>query len=138
MEGRQNDKPRPIKLLFTIVDRGKGKTVIETLNAVCESFHLSFMGHGTAGSDILDYLGLGETEKDLVLSVVREECMAETLAAVQREFKLDVPGNGIAFTIRITSVGGPATLQLISGTQGSLEEYAKRAEEQSRKRSEQK
>lgn len=118
-----------IKLLMTIVDRGKGKKVIETCNEACKSFHLSFMGRGTANSEILDYLGLGETEKDIIMSVIREECLADVMQALQQKMRLDIPGNGIGFTIPITSVGGPVTLQVISGTPESLEEYARKRRE---------
>ncbi|MDL2236620.1 hypothetical protein LJC56_02160 [Christensenellaceae bacterium OttesenSCG-928-K19] len=129
MDGQQKGAPKRIKLLVTIVDRGKGKEVREVVNKACRAFHLSFMGRGTAASEILDYLGLGETEKDIVMSVVREECLDEVMLALQKNLRLDIPGNGIAFTIRITSVGGPVTLNVISGTPETLEEYARKRRE---------
>lgn len=107
--------PRRIKALFTIVDRGLGKKVTELCQSMGVTYNLCFMGKGTANSDILNCLGLGETKKDVILSVVLEEKLPDVFNAFQKQLKLDKPGGGIAFAIPIMSVGGPITLQYISG-----------------------
>lgn len=107
--------PRRIKALFTIVDRGTGKKVTELCQSLGITYNLCFMGKGTANSDILNCLGLGETKKDVILSVVLEEKLSDVFDAFQKQLKLDRPGGGIAFAIPIMSVGGPITLQYISG-----------------------
>lgn len=106
---------KPVKLLITIVDRGRGTRVLEICAKEYCNFHLSFMGRGTADTDLLDYLGLGETKKDIVFSIVLEEKLERVMEALHRELKLDDAGGGIAFTIPISSVGGPMTLKFISG-----------------------
>ena len=47
-----------LKLLITIVDRGKGERIAEIADR--RLFHISLMclGHGTAKSEIMDLLGL--------------------------------------------------------------------------------
>ena len=114
MEERK-DFPKRIKLLVTIVDRGKGEKVVNICKKQGCMFHMIYLGYGTANSDLLDFLGLGNTAKDIVLSVVLEEKTQQTLQALTKEMKFDKPGNGIAFTISINSVGGPKTLRYISG-----------------------
>ena len=51
-----------IKCLVIIVNRDKGEQVAE----LCRSYQLYFtygiLALGTAGSDLLDYLGIGETD----------------------------------------------------------------------------
>lgn len=120
---------KKIKLLITIVDRGKGKRIIELCQREYSAFHLSFMGRGTANSELLDYLGLGETEKDIVMSVVLEERLTQVMSLLDQEMKFSQPGNGIAFTIPIKSVGGPMTLQFISGLAAIFYDYAKKRSE---------
>jgi hypothetical protein len=115
-----NGERKRIKMLVTIVDRGKGAKVVELCGTEYSTFHLSFMGRGTANSDILDILGLGETKKDIIFSIVLEERLERVMEAIRRELRLDGPGNGIAFTIPIVSVGGPLTLQFISGLYNSF------------------
>lgn len=107
-------KPK-LKLLITIVNRGKGKDVVDVCRTFCMSYHMSLLGTGTATSEILDYLGLGETEKDIILSSVRTEELDGLLDALTARLKLNKPGNGIAFTVPIKSVGGPKTLNILSG-----------------------
>ncbi len=104
-----------IKILVTIVDRGQGQRVTEICTREGSDFHLSFMGRGTANSEIMDILGLGESKRDIVLSVAAEERLPAIMDRLRKELELDQPGGGIAFTIPISSVGGPMTLQFISG-----------------------
>lgn len=107
-----------MKLLVTIVERGFGGQVIAACEEEHQSFNLSFLGRGTAQSRILEYLGLGESEKDIVMSFVPEDFTAPMLNKLNRKFELDNAGNGIAFTIPIKSVGGPITLGMLSGIYG--------------------
>lgn len=107
--------PRRIKLMVSIVDRGKGERVAALLHKYDAVFHIIGLGKGTADSALLDYLGLGQTEKDVVLSVVQEQRLPEALECLRVQLQLDQPGGGIVFTIPITSVGGPMTLRFISG-----------------------
>lgn len=107
--------PKPVKLLVTIVERGKGEKITELYWKYGITFHLICLGRGTADSDILAYLGLGETEKDVVLSVVLESRADEIMKLLRDEMKFDKPGQGIAFTIPVGSVDGSAALRYISG-----------------------
>lgn len=106
--------PASIKLLVTIVNRGMGDKIIQRLASDHNHFNLILLGHGTAKPDIMDYLGLTETSRDVVLSVVREEQVHRALDLLRGEFHLEQPGHGIAFTIPINSVGGIRTLRLIA------------------------
>lgn len=109
-------KKPSLKLLVTIVNRGKGRDVVDVCRTFCMNYHISLLGTGTATSEILDYLGLGETEKDIIFSSVRTENLDELLEALTKRLKLNKAGNGIAFTVPIKSVGGPKTLNILSGT----------------------
>ena len=60
----------PVKWLITIVDRGRGEMAAELLNQVHKSVHMISLGKGTASSEIMDYLGLDEPEKDIVMSLI--------------------------------------------------------------------
>ncbi|NLB29143.1 MAG: hypothetical protein GX823_02795 [Clostridiales bacterium] len=106
---------RRIKLVVTIADRGKGQRIRDACNKVHNAFHLCFMGQGTAPSRILEYLGLANSQKDIIFSIVPEALASEVLERLGRELELDKKGGGIAFSIPITSVGGQTTLRMISG-----------------------
>ena len=114
----ENQMPRPVKLMISVVDRGKGEHVYKICRDLENPFSLICLGKGTARSDILDMLGIGETQKDVVFTVVREENAGSVVKKLSDLMEFSKPGNGIAFTVPITSVGGIITLNFISGLLG--------------------
>lgn len=105
----------PIKLIVCIVSRGTSERITELCLSHRIAFHLTLHGHGTADSNILDYLGLGETEKDVVLLCVRQSNADDFLKRLSTTLHLNKPGTGIAFSIPLSSVAERSTLQLLSG-----------------------
>lgn len=102
-----------IKLLCIIVDREKVTRIEETARASGASFCHIFYGKGTAKNDLLNVLGLGETEKGLVFAAVDENKLQQIYTALKVEYDFDKPGTGISFAIPINSVGGPASLKIL-------------------------
>ncbi len=56
-------------LLLTITRRGGGAGVIKTLRAHGVDWHLRAVGQGTASSEMMDILGIGSRDKDIVISL---------------------------------------------------------------------
>ena len=54
------------KMLFSIVERGSGRSLTQWLTSQDIRFHIQFVGTGTAPSDMLDILGLGSVDKQLM------------------------------------------------------------------------
>lgn len=94
----------PLKLLVTIVDRGKGSSAVELYRAHALHFEYLCMGLGTATSKTLDYLGLAETEKDVVLTPIPAPKVKDVIALANEKFGLSHPGRGILFTIPLSGV----------------------------------
>ena len=72
-------------------------------------------GKGTAKSDLLNVLGLGETKKGVILASVTDRTAVAVFDELKQKYDFENPGKGIAFTIPMTSVGGPATLKMLLG-----------------------
>ena len=72
-------------------------------------------GKGTAKTDLLNILGLGEPEKGIVFASVGETNVESVFSVLRNDFDFEKPGKGIAFTVPMTSVGGPATLKMLLG-----------------------
>lgn len=106
--------PKKIKLLLTIIDRGKGEEITEMFRENHVMYNMILLGKGTAKSEILDYLGLGSTEKDIIISVGDEDNIKDVLYTLRNKYKLYEPGNGIAFTIPISSVDSALALDYIN------------------------
>lgn len=109
------EAPRAIRLLVSIVDRGKGDGVVRLLERHGSLFHTILLGRGTARKALLDYLGLGETEKDIVLSGIAQEGSSMVLKYLIHAMQFDAPGRGIAFTLPVSSVSGRRALAYLSG-----------------------
>lgn len=97
-----------LKLLVTIVDRDKGRAAASLYRT--ENLHLDYlcMGLGTANSVILDYFGLSETEKDVVLTLAPVSRIPDIIRKCSEKFNLSRPGRGILFTIPLSGVSGHA------------------------------
>ena len=95
-----------IHMVVTIVDRGKSEKVV----AVCQEqgipIHLVSLGHGTARTEMLDLLGLGETKKDTVISFAPEHSVCSLLDRLADQMKMRYPGKGISFAVPLSSVSG--------------------------------
>ena len=104
-----------LKLLVIIVDREDVDKVAETASAQGASFAHVCYGRGTANNSILNMLGLGESEKGVVFAAVNPDSIEKIYSDLEYRFDFRKPGGGISFTIPMSAVGGPATLQILSG-----------------------
>ncbi len=107
-------------IIFTIVSKGKGEEIVDLMREKDILINVKCYGRGTATSGILEMLGLGATEKDIVLSFVKNERSADVLNDISAKMNFAKPGKGIAFTVPLQSVAGAKTLKLL--TAASLEE----------------
>ena len=110
-----SNEPVKISLIITIVNRGRGEKAAEIAGRYGGLFNLCMLGRGTADSVLLDYLGLGETEKDVMLSALASAKAPLLLSELSAGLELARNGNGIAFTIPASSVGGPKTMHFLAG-----------------------
>lgn len=106
-----------LKMLFTIVDRGKGAVAADLLRQCGVMEHCIVLGNGTAHKDMLGILGLTDTPKDVLISFISEQISKQALPRLSYALDMDRPGKGIAFTVRINGVAGPKTLARLTGEQ---------------------
>jgi len=99
-----------IRLVITIVDRGKGDHVVDFLRERKVFFNTVLMGRGTAVSPLADLLGTGDSKKDIVITVVAKSKVAETLKDIAEHFNIYKSGHGVAFSIDITSISSRRAL----------------------------
>lgn len=58
---------------LSIVERGKGTALIQRMNENGISFHLQSVGRGTAPSEVMEILGFGSNDKDIIISFAPEQ-----------------------------------------------------------------
>ena len=101
-------------LVFTIVSRGKGETVLDFLRENRILQNIICHGHGTAPSCILEVLGLGATDKDIILSFVKAENSKKLIQGISKKMEFSKPGHGIAFTVPLESIAGIMSFKFLT------------------------
>ncbi len=92
------------KLLISIVNQKDGVHLKEILDEVSVAMSYTFAGTGTARSAVLDYLGIGETEKAVVCSLIPESDELTIMRAIREKMSLYLVGRGISFTVPLTGI----------------------------------
>lgn len=98
-----------LKWLISIVPRGRGNAVARVCNENHIAIQLISPARGTASSDIQLVLGLGEPEKDIVMSLVPGTILPRLLPALQEQLEFSKAGHGIAFTIPLSGISVAAS-----------------------------
>lgn len=106
--------PPKLKLLVTIVNRNKTELYLDFLSSFDVNMQLSTAASGTASTDMLRYLGLNDSGKSVIFSVIREDNEDKALKFLEEKFKTVKNGKGIAYTVPMTGVIGVAIYQFLS------------------------
>lgn len=102
-----------IYLMTTIADRNNGKKYLDLYKQEGINVMYVTMGQGTARGDILDYLGLESSEKVVMYSFLELDKWKAVKKDLQKKIQIDVPGEGIAYIVPLSSIGGRRTLQFL-------------------------
>lgn len=105
----------PLVLMVTIINRDKLEKVERFFTDEGVTFNISSLGMGTTNPTVLDYFGLGEVRKVIVLSTMPLGVSKVLVKKLENELRLNKNGNGIAFTITITSICGSRTCRVLTG-----------------------
>ena len=108
--------PPKLKLLVTIVNRSKTELYLDYISGFEVNMQMSMAASGTASSDMRAYLGLTDTEKTVIISVIREDKEDMVLRFLEEKFKTVKNGKGIAYTVPMTGVIGVAIYQFLSNS----------------------
>ena len=96
--------PNRTKVLVSIVNHDDEKRLKEILDDTSVALSFMFAGTGTARSAVLDYLGIGGTEKSVILSLIPESDEENIMRELRARMSLYLVGRGISFTIPLSAV----------------------------------
>ena len=97
-------RPEQLSLIMSIVERGSGGKLVKLYEKEQIFTHIRFEGRGTATSEILDILGLGRSDKDIIWSITTQPAARALLSRLDDALRGAVPGRGIAFTVQLTAL----------------------------------
>lgn len=114
--------PKKLKLLVTIVNKNKAEYYMDLLQDFEVNLQTSMRAKGTAGSEMLHYMGMEESEKRVIFSIIREDCADAALKTLEEKFSTVRGGKGIAYTVPLSSVAGVAIYQFLSNNRRTAKE----------------
>ena len=100
--GTRSDRGGNLKALVGILTLRDAEKLTELINGSCAALSYEADAKGTARSSVLDYLGLGETEKKIVISLFPERAEEAVLKEIRENMHLYLAGKGICFTVPLT------------------------------------
>lgn len=92
-----------LSLLMIIAPTYAEKNYLNLLEKYKVRFKAITYGKGTASSSLLEYFGLNEVGKIVIFAVLPYITGKHILRYAKSRLKIDEPGNGIAFTIPLSS-----------------------------------
>ena len=110
----ENVAPKKLKLLITVVNKNKAEFYMDYLQEFEINMQMSMRARGTADSDLRHYLGLEDSEKRVLFSLVREDMAPAALRGLEEKFETVRDGKGIAYTVPLSSVAGAAIYQFLT------------------------
>ena len=105
---------KALKLLVTVVNKSKADFFLDYIAQFECNMQMRLPAKGTAASETLHLLGLEDTDKSVIFSIVKEEKSEEILHGLEDKFHSVRGGKGIAFTIPLSSVIGVTAYRFLS------------------------
>ena len=126
-------KQTPLCLLCTIVERGGGQRAFRTYEKHGIALHYRISGEGTASSDLLDLLGFGTSERDILISPARRSAVDALVEEIHRDGS-HMRAKGILFVLPLTAASAKIAGALL-GTHISNAEEGTAMEQNAKKQS---
>ena len=102
----------PMQLLLSIVERGTAAKLMRHYEAYKVTQHFQAFGHGTAASHLLDTLGFGTSERDILLSIAPKDTVRQLMYALKDDNRTDLGAKGIACSLDLTALSAIYALGL--------------------------
>lgn len=119
---KKNTGVKKLKILITVVNRSKALFYMDLIEQYEVNMQMVLYGQGTANSEMLNLLGLAETDKAVIVSVVREDKTKDILETLAEKFMKVKNGKGIAYTIPMKSIIGVSVYQFLSNNTSNIKE----------------
>ncbi|MBR7181521.1 MAG: hypothetical protein IKD28_01905 [Clostridia bacterium] len=121
-KSERKSAPQVLKLLITIVNREKADFYMDLLQSFEINAQFCAFGRGTAGSELLHMMGLEQSEKAVIFSIVREDRAPAAMAALAERFRTIKKGKGIAYTVPLSGMIGVSLYSFLCNNRRAVKE----------------
>lgn len=124
-KGKQNPNTvtsNRLEMLVAVVNRNKAEYYVDLIQSFEVNLQIIAHAAGTADKNMLGLLGLSDSEKAVIFSVIQQDKISLATQVLEEKFKTIKGGNGIAFTIPLTSVIGKLIFGFLSNNKMTVQE----------------
>ena len=89
-----------LMVLLSIVERDKGKKLINYLESINIRLNLQCVGYGTAPTEMMDIFGLGTKDKDIIISIGAESIIKDMMANFGEAFESHAKYGGLMIVLK--------------------------------------
>ena len=111
-----------LKLLVTVVGRKKAEYYLDLLQSFDVNMQMVALAHGTANAKMLDLLGLTDSEKAVIFSVIQENKVPDAMHLLEEKFNTIKDGKGVSCTLPISSLIGALIYGFLSNNRMTVKE----------------
>lgn len=111
-----------LEMLVTVVSRNKAEYYVDLIQSFDVNMQMMALAEGTADAKTMRYLGLTDSEKSVIFSIIQENKLPDALNTLDEKFNSVKGGKGIAFTIPLTSVMGKLLFGFLSNNKTVVKE----------------
>lgn len=126
-------KTSGLRLIVLIADVPTAKKAEALLQKAGMRMRYRIRAEGTVSNELLDYLGLGNRDRRVIFVVAPKQLAPILLNRLNMELQMENPGNGVAFTVRVSGVSNVVAKimdkQAIEGIRTRLEREVQDMEE---------
>lgn len=111
-----------LEMLVTVISRNKGEYYVDLIQSFDVNMQVIALAEGTADAKTMRYLGLTDSGKTVIFSIIQENKLPDALHTLQEKFNTVKGGKGIAFTLPLTSVIGTLIFGFLSNNKTVVKE----------------
>lgn len=109
-----------LKIMITVVSRAKADFFMDHIQSFGVNMQMVLFGHGTAPLEIATAMGLNNSERAVIISVIGEQHLQAALENLEEKFNTIPGGKGIAYTIPMASVIGKSIFNFLSDNRNAV------------------
>ena len=119
-DGHSKVSMNRLKILVTTVNRAKADFYMDHIQSFGVNMQMVFFGKGTAPQEILAAMGLTDSDRAVIFSLIGEDRLPAALESLEEKFRTIAGGKGIAYTVPLKSIIGKSIFNFLSDNRSQV------------------